>query len=175
MARTTRQQIRAEYDAAWGHAQRQYYIQCAEKSIRLAPLPEFRVALNALKIYDHVPSEQHKTEPRRAYRRLQLGRGTPARDYGYSAVGEFYYGLCCILHASLVGRMCSSGDTYRFVEAHWCAARVIKTKMWGPYVAEEAAKKWHSDIHSTVWDEFYLKYSGGDRKLYIAQRMKEAA
>lgn len=170
--KTQRQQLKDEYDRAWEHAQRQYYILCAKNSIRLASLPEFRSALTTLEFYDRYPSSASRAKLSQVYRDLRRGWGTANRDYGYTPVGTFYRALVHILYQTLHPRNCSTGDVFGFVEAHGRAASAIKTKMWGPLMAERAADEAQKKLWEQVWTEFHEKY-GNSRHAFVEREIKK--
>src|SRR5258708_6819034 len=114
--RTEQKQLVTERNRAFEHATRQYYIQCAERSIGLAPLEQFRNALDALKDYDQYPTDRNRELLKKVYRALKK---TPD-VFGYSPVGEIYHGLRMILYWALYKQDdCPSSITQHFAEAKY--------------------------------------------------------
>jgi len=103
----------------FSHRVRLYYLSCASHVLKLAPLPEFRNAVLCLDAYDKQPTTQNEEKLKKVLRGLRKGD----RTYGYTAVGEFYWGLRLIIWRSIY-RPFSVGNFYaqHFAEACWCAA-----------------------------------------------------
>ena len=170
-----RKQLKGEYEAAWRHSIRQYYIRCAKRVIGLAPLPEFKEALNVFEYYDKNPSSERLECLRKVYRKLAADKSTRITNYGYTAVGEIYLGLLHIIWLALhPTQSCMSSDTQRFEEAAWCAARDIRFKKHG---YEEQAMRDSDEAQSAIWKDtvgsFHERY--GWEKEYISSKEEQAA
>jgi hypothetical protein len=157
-----------ERDEAFRHTSRQYVIRCAKRAIQLAPLPEFQHALVVLELYDRNPDKKNRDYLKRIYRELRRGQKQGHRSYGYTAVGEFYRGLCHIIWASLYGTDTSnSSDTQRFTEAKYCAAVALHHKediSRGPSLpstVQRLESDWQWAVRTELFSKYYEKYPGG--------------
>lgn len=112
-------------NSAFDHKRNQFYIQCARHVLNLAPLPEFKDVIALLEMYDAEPSDENRADLEAAYNALVDER--TRREYGYTAVGEFYSGLVHILECVLFSpdSVWSSSVQY-FTEACWYAGRAIR-------------------------------------------------
>jgi len=106
---------------------RQYYIGCARHVLDLAQLPEFKDAIAVLEAYNESPDEDNLDWLKEVFEGLKSDEHT-RRDYGYTAVGEFYRGLLHVIERTIVGiDSVSTTDTFRFAEAAWCAGHAINS------------------------------------------------
>ena len=165
--RTNQQkQLITERDRAFEHAVRQYYIRCADRSIGLAPLEQFRNALDALKDYDQAPTDRNRELLKKTYRALKK---TPD-EFGYSPVGEIYHGLRMILYWALYKRdRLVSSITQHFAEAKYLAAlSVWKTmsygQVWEPTAVLRAEYDHQHQISSTLMNDFFTGYKNSNRE-----------
>ena len=137
-------------DLQHAHAARQFYIAAARHALKYAPLPEFEGAIEVLEQYDASPDGCEGEDTRGwiedVYTDLkndELSR----RDYGYTAVGQFYAGLLRIFELVLSGpEIVSLSDPYLFTEAAYCAARAVGAD------AEEV-QRCEGDFQNRLWDE----------------------
>jgi hypothetical protein len=115
-----RRSLIAERNAAFERAAHEYYIQCAERAVKLAPLPEVHRALYALKEFDSNPSQKNRSELSHVYKIVKKMHGL----FQYNAVSCVLQGLQTVIYQTLhkpdeVG----SWSTVQFAEARFCAVR----------------------------------------------------
>jgi hypothetical protein len=179
-----RKEWRILHDRAWDHTARQYLIRCAEPAInKLAPLPEFQNALEWLKEYDSKPTDRNRTKLNRVLRELEAGRKTGRRNYGYTAVGECYSGLCHIIRVVLHPNRkwgISSCSTAQFAEAYYCAAdatdpRVDWPRVCWAYSALHHAYDEHMKIWNELWGGFFAEFGNSWEEYQAKQRQVRAA
>ncbi len=132
------------------HAARQFYIAAARHALRYAPLPEFEGAIEVLEQYDASPDGCEGEDTRGwvegVYTDLKSDE-LSRRDYGYTAIGQFYSGLLRIFELVLLGpEIVSLSDPYLFTEAAYCAARAVGAD------AEEVQRR-EGDFQKQLWDE----------------------
>ena len=140
-------------DLEFEHRARQFYLGCANHALPLAPLPEFKDALALLEFYDDAPNDENREELKKAYRALWSKR--TRRDYGYTAVGEFYFGLRHILYCTLYKTdSVASYDGQRFTEAAYCAGHSLRcstVKSDIGYRAQQTAYEWQSKSYKELF------------------------
>jgi hypothetical protein len=147
------------------HAARQYYLRCAQDALPLAPLPEFKLALEYLEWYDREPTKANRKRLMKVYRDLLKGRRYSRRAYGYTAVGEFYNGLVHILGRTLLhpDEVCSSSVAY-FAEAHWCAARHLHISTAFDW-AEDKAMRLAYERYWKIYEELFFREEEAARRV----------
>jgi hypothetical protein len=137
-------------DLQHNHAAHQFYIAAARHALKYAPLPEFEGAIEVLEQYDASPDGCEGEDTRgwiedvcTELKSDELTR----RDYGYTAIGQFYAGLLHIFELVLSGpEIVSLSDPYLFAEAAYCAARALGAD------AEEVQRR-ESYFQNKLWDE----------------------
>jgi hypothetical protein len=156
--------MKYDYGVAFEHTARQYYIRCAERSIKLAPLAEFKNAMDWLKQYDHAPTPANRKSLERAY--LCLVRVPDV--FGYSAVGEVYHGLRRVLYETLHNRDgWASWSCQHFAEAKYCAAAVAFSNnlKHAPDDALSAERDVQEKIYLELFDKLQLLEKDQEREL----------
>lgn len=144
---------RTEQDEVFEHQGRQFYIECAKHVLNLAPLPEFKDAIAMLEMFDMEPTEENRADLENVYRLLIDER--TRREYGYTAIGEFYNGLTHILACVLEDpdSILSSSVQY-FAEAAWCAGHDLNCSTTFDNVADRAQRveyEWQEQL----WEELF--------------------
>jgi hypothetical protein len=141
-------------DLAFEHKARLFYIKCAEHVFDLAPLPEFSESIAWLKIYDENPTDRNREALKKAYRSLASKRNQ--RGYGgYTAVGEFYYGLIHIIYYSLFKPDSAANyDVQRFTEACYCAGEALRCNTAFRSISSLAQNKEH-EWQTALYDELF--------------------
>lgn len=120
----TRKEQNAAHRADFQRRCLEYRIRCARRTLPLAPLPEFRAAIENLECFRDGIIDRGKLA--KIYRRLSAGRKRKEAFYGYTALGEIYRGLLGILYSTLHPRNeIWSCDCQRFVEARFLAAETV--------------------------------------------------
>jgi hypothetical protein len=145
----TQQTVTNDFDSA----ARRYYVGCAKHVQALAPLPEFVDAIAVLEAYDESPDEDNLDWLKEVYEALKSDKQT-RRDYGYTAVGEFYNGLLSVIEHTIEGiDVISMSETTYFAEAAWCAGRAINRDPWKD-VAGAALRREH-DFQEKLFNELF--------------------
>ncbi|SRR5258706_5660088 len=163
---TERKQLIAERDQAFEHAARQYYIQCADRVISLAPLKPFRDALNTLKHYDQYPTVYNHGLLVGAYLTLK----ELPDEFGYSSVGQVFEGLKSILYHALFKRdERPSWAVQPFCEAKYLAALSVWKTMqhdmkWEPTAVLHAEDEHQHQIGEQLINEFYARYKDSNEE-----------
>ena len=148
-------------DLEFEHRARQFYLGCANHALSLAPLPEFKDALAVLEHYDEDPTEENREWLKEVYRSLTAKK--TRREYGYTAVGEFYRGLVHIFYYTLYKTenvMSASGQA--FTEAAYCAGCALRCDTAFQCdaevhsigsVAQQEAYEWQDALYRKLFDE----------------------
>jgi hypothetical protein len=102
---------------------RQFYLRAARHALPVAPIREFRIAIEALEKFDGMPTPENLASLVNVYEEL-CGKGNAYR--GYTSIGQFYRALIGVLEATIEGvDSVSSSDVVHFCEARWLAEQPI--------------------------------------------------
>ena len=134
-----------------------YRIDCLAHVIDLAPLPEFKKALEDLEsLRDR--NLKNTTPLKKVYQDLNRGHKVKMSYYGYTAVGEIYLGLLRVLYRTIHPQdEIWNSDCQNFVEACYLAAGHVspsdKMLDWSSY-AQKEENDWQDKKYHEIFDAY---------------------
>jgi hypothetical protein len=115
-----------DFASTFDHHARQYFIRCAEHSLKFAPLPAFKDAIVALQSFDESPDAGGREWLVEVYERLIADKYIYDRDNEYTSTDQYYRALLHVLEIVIQGaEIISRADTFLFTEAAFCAAQAL--------------------------------------------------